>query len=71
MPGTNLRLVFKGVSDRKITFNYPDANSSASDVQVKTLMQLIIANNDVFAEPPMTMESAAFVTTMTTPVNLN
>ena len=70
MPGTMLRLVFKGSMDKKITFSYPDANSTATD-QVKNLMQVIVANNEIFAEQPHAIESATFITTISEPVNLN
>ena len=49
MPGTNLKLVFKGATDRKVTFNYPDANSAATATQVKTLMQMMVANGEYVA----------------------
>ena len=71
MPGTNLKLVFKGSGDKKLTFNYPDADSTATATQVKTLMQGMITNNDIFAEQPLTMESATFVTTTSVSVDLN
>ena len=71
MPGTNLKLVFKGSSDKKLTFNYPDADSSATAAQVKTLMQNMVANKDIFAEQPLVMDSAAFVTTTSVPVDLS
>jgi len=71
MPGTNLRLVFKGSSDKKVTFNYPDADSSAPAAQVKTLMQIMVANGDIFAEAPLALDSATFVTTTSTPVNIS
>jgi len=71
MPGTNLKLVFKGASDKKLTFTYPDANGAATATQVKTLMQNIIANKEIFAEQPLVMDSATFVTTTSVPVDLS
>ena len=71
MPGTNLKLVFTGSSNKKVNFTYPDANTAATAVQVKTLMQNIVANKDIFAEQPLALESATFITTTSVPVNLN
>jgi len=71
MATTNLRLVFTGSANKKVNFNYPDANASVPAVQVKTLMQRIVANNDIFAEQPLAMESATFVTTTSVPVDLS
>ena len=71
MPGTNLKLVFTGSIDKKVTINYPDANASAGAPVVKNLMQEIIANKDIFAEQPLAMVSATFITTMSVPVDLS
>ena len=71
MPGTNLKLVFRGSADKKVNFNYPDADGAATETQVKTLMQGMISNKEIFAEQPLTMESATFVTTTSVSVNLN
>ena len=71
MASTTLRLVFTGSSSKKLTFNYPDADSSVPAVQVKTLMQRIIANADIFAEQPLAMDSATFVTTASAPVDIS
>ena len=71
MPGTNLKLAFKGSGDKKVNFSYPDADGAATATQVKTLMQGMITNKDIFAEQPHTMESATFVTTTYVPVDLN
>ena len=71
MPGTNLKLVFTGSFNKKVNFNYPDADGSATATQVKTLMQNIVANKDIFAEQPLALESAAFVTTTSVPVDLS
>ena len=70
MAVTNLKLVFKGNNDKKVSFNFPDAYASASDAQVKTLMQIMVANGEIFTEAPLVLESAAFVTTTSVPVDL-
>ena len=71
MPGTNLKLVFTGSINKKVNFNYPDANSASSAAVVKNLMQRIVTNGDIFAEQPLALESATFITTTSVPVNLN
>ena len=71
MAVTNLRLVFTGNANKRVTFNYPEADSFASAVQVKSLMQIMVANGEIFAEPPLLLESATFVTTASTPVDLS
>ena len=71
MPGTNLKLVFVGSANKKVAFTYPDAYSAATATQVKTLMQNMVANGDIFAEVPVALESATFVTTTSVPVNLS
>jgi len=71
MPGTNLKLVFNGSSNKKVNFNYPDADGAATATQVKTLMQNIVANGDIFAEQPISLVSATFVTTTSVPVDLS
>ena len=67
---TNLRLAFTGAGGKKVSFNFPFANSSAAAIQVKTLMQVIVANGDIFSEIPTALDSASFVTNTVTPVNL-
>ena len=71
MTATNLKLVFKGSGDKKLSFNYPDADSTVPAAQVKILMQGMIANGEIFAEQPLVIESATFVTTTTVPVDLS
>ena len=68
---TNLRLFFRAFGDKKVNFSYPDADSNASAAQVKTLMQIMVANGEIFAEPPLSIESATFVTTTSVPVDLS
>ena len=71
MPGTNLKLVFKGALDKKLSFSYADANSAAGSAAVKVLMQGLVTNGEIFVEPPLVIESATFVTTTSTPVDLS
>ena len=71
MAVTNLRLVFKGAGDRSVSFNYPNANDSASATQVRSLMQIMIANGEIFSEAPLAIESATFVTTTSVSVDVS
>ena len=71
MAVTNLRLVFRAFGDKRVNFSYPNANSSAPAAQVKNLMQIMVANGEIFAEPPLSIESATFVTTTSVPVDLS
>jgi len=48
MAVTNLRLVFRGLGDKRVNFSYPGADSNASAAQVKTLMQIMVANGAIF-----------------------
>ena len=68
---TTLRLVFEGSNSKKITFSYPNADSDASGTQVKTLMQMMVANGDIFAEAPLTLVGAEFVEREVTPINIS
>ena len=66
-----LRLVFGGSNGKKININFNYADTSASAAQVKTLMQVIVACNDVFSEPPLTLTGAEFFMPTTVPINIS
>jgi hypothetical protein len=68
---TTLRLVFDGNSGKKVTFAYPCAKSGASAVQVKTLMQVMVANGDIFSEVPRYLSGAEFVSREVTAVDIS
>ena len=68
---TTLRLVFTGSNDKKVIFSFPLADSSASAAQVKTLMQVIVANGDIFAEEPLALVGAEFINRGVTPVDIS
>jgi hypothetical protein len=67
---TNLKLVFVGSAGKKLTFSYPFAKTSAPAAQIKTLMQIMVSNGDIFSEAPLTLDTASFVTNTVTPVNI-
>ena len=70
MNNTVLRMVFKASGDKRITLSYSHADSTASGANVKTAMQEICANGEIFSEPPLEPIGAEFVTRTVTPVNI-
>jgi hypothetical protein len=67
----NLKLVFGGSGDKKVSFNFPFADSAAPAADVKTLMHSIVDNGDIYAEVPVSLSKAEFVVNTVTPVDLN
>jgi hypothetical protein len=67
---TTLRLVFTGNGDRKLTFSYPNADSTAVAATVKALMTAIVTNGAIFAEVPLVAVAAEFVSRQITPINI-
>jgi hypothetical protein len=67
---TSLKLTFRASGDKEISLTFPYANASAGSAQVKSLMQGIVANGDIYAEPPLALVEAEFINRITTPVNL-
>lgn len=55
--------------DKTFSWNY--ANPEASVTDVKTLGQTLIANGDIFEEPPTAMKAARIVTTTSTDYDLS
>ena len=53
--------------DLTVSFSHADASKSAN---VKPLMQGMIANGGIYANAPVAMVSADFITTTTIPVSL-
>ncbi|MDR2179984.1 MAG: DUF2922 domain-containing protein [Synergistaceae bacterium] len=68
---TSLKLTFKASGDKDISLTFPYANGSASSAQVKSLMQGIVANGDIYVEPPLGLVDAEFVNRIVTPVDLS
>jgi hypothetical protein len=50
---------------------FPHVDASASPALIKDLMQGIVANGEIYAEPPLTLAGAEFVSRTTTPVDLD
>ncbi|MDR1049311.1 MAG: DUF2922 domain-containing protein [Synergistaceae bacterium] len=66
----SLSLKFNAAGDRKVSMTFPYADSTAGDAQVKSLMQSIVANGEIYAEPPLTLAGAEFVSRTVIPVDL-
>ena len=68
---SSLKLMFNASGDKKVSVTFPYADASTGPAQVKTLMQEIVANNTIYAEPPLALAGAEFVSRTTTPVDLS
>ena len=68
---TTLRLVFTGSGGKNINFTFPNADKSASATQVKTLMQVMVANGDIYTEVPQLLKGAEFVDRDVTEINVS
>jgi len=66
----NLKLVFSGMADKRVSFNFPCADYTATGTQVKTLMQNMVANGDIYAEVPVSLSKAEFVVNTVTPIDI-
>ena len=58
---TTLRCVFKGAGDRNVSMSFPNADATASANQIKTLMQMIVVNGDIFTDEPQSIVGAEFI----------
>ena len=67
---TNLKLAFGGGDSKKISFSFPCANVGAPAVQVKILMQAIVANGDIYAEVPLSFSKAEFYVSDVIPIDI-
>ena len=68
---TNLRLVFDGNEGKRVSFNFPFANSDAPAAQVRTLMQVIVANGDIYSEVPQALSKAEFFISEVRPIDIS
>ena len=66
---TNLKLVFNGKGGKTVSFNFPFANTGAA-VQVKPLMQVIVANGDIYSEVPQSPSKAEFHVNTIIPIDI-
>ena len=66
-----LKLIFDGDGGKKVSMTFACADVEAGSALVKTLMQEIVANGDIYAETPLAPVSAAFAINTTLPVNID
>ena len=67
---TNLRLIFGGNGGERIAFSFPFADVDTPAAQVKTLMQMMVTNGDIYANVPRSLTSAEFVINERRPVDI-
>jgi hypothetical protein len=68
---TSLSLKFNASGEKKVSMTYPYADAACGDTQVKTLMQAIVSNNEIFVEPPLALAAAEFISRTVVPVDLS
>jgi len=68
---TVLKLYFAKANGNEMSMTVKYADPEASNVNIKTLMQGIIANGAIFENTPVAIKSAKIVTTTTTDVDLS
>lgn len=72
MATTNkLALSFEGANGKDVSLSYAYADPEVTAATVKTLVNTIIANKEIFDNPPTTAKSAKIVTTEETYFNLS
>ena len=67
----SLKLVFESGGDKKVSMTFPCAKISASAANVKSLMQEIVGNGDIYAEVPVGLVKAEFAIHTITPIDLS
>ena len=65
-----LRLLFKAQSGKNILITYPDAEVTATGLQVRTLMQRLVTNGDLFVDPPVERLEAKFAIMTLIPIDI-
>lgn len=66
----SLKASFKDAGGKQITATFPYVKDSAADAQVKALMEGMVANSDIYANPPVSLVKAEIVSTVTREVSL-
>ena len=67
---TSLKLAFSGNGVKKINFSFAPAEVNATGAQVKSLMEEIVANGDIYMEPPLGLLDAKFDIHTVIPVDI-
>jgi hypothetical protein len=68
---TSLRCVFTGPGDRNISMTFLNADATVSAAQVRNLMQVIVANGDIFGEEPTALVGAEFISREVRDINIS
>jgi hypothetical protein len=64
-------MVFKSATDNNLSFSFPYADSTAEATDVKALATAMITNKAIYAEPPVSVVGAEFVTTSKSDIDLS
>lgn len=68
--GIKLLLTFDTANDSVTAFTFPYVSSSVTETQIKTLANTIIANKEIFDNPPTALRYAKAITTSETVYNI-
>jgi hypothetical protein len=68
---TSLKLVFGAGGDKKVSLTFPYADGSSGAEDIKSLMEEIVDNGEIYVEPPLSATGAEFVTRTVTPIDLS
>lgn len=63
-------LSFYDADGMTVSFSYNNASASPSGTNVKTAMQAMIANKEIFKNPPVTMKEAYVTSTDKTSITI-
>ncbi len=69
--GTKLVITFLDTTGTERIFSFRYAKMNATDAQVKTLVQTIIANGSIFTHVPVKAKSAILATTTETTMDIS
>lgn len=64
-----LRCVFKDGADKEQTMNFKHADKTAG-AHVRAFMETVVANNSIYTAEPVSIVSAEFIETISTPIGL-
>jgi hypothetical protein len=68
---TNLKLAFDADGDKKVILTFPYATATADAEDIKSLMEEIIDNGEIYVDPPLIAVGAEFVVRTVTPIDLD
>ena len=68
---TKLQLNFAKENGNSMSLSFNNARQDASNANIKTLCETIVANGAIYENVPVAIRSANIITTSTTPVDLS